>query len=472
MVIEAALALIDSSLYGGSPPTQRQLDRLRATRRSALREMSPADRRFVGAAIIMAWVRADRFAEALDFAGAAIEIDLDPHEGDLPLESALAMDAAVAEAHIGAGHSVAGLKHAQRMAGLVEEIPDPRWRYRSLGLLAASQAINGELSSAAETLADIRALVEANGWDPDRAEYMAAVAEVVTVFAEGDRAGADSLVPRLQCLVRSEPSAKSLAALAETIALHLDGETDRAMAVATKLVQGVTHPTAPGLIRHFAVSLQAFILLREREPLRALGLLRDEDPLPNHAVCPGGLRAVAYLQLGDHAEALRATKACIQERRHHNLWLLPLVLISRGAANFALGHRILGLRDAREAMAHSSHAQLVAVSTILPAAALLPLLDVAEHVPWRSAEVRAFRDTVLAAEPPATASPMLPRLTQRERVIAHQIHTSQTLPQIAQQLHVAPSTVKSQVLSLYKKLGVSTREDAVRFLERVGFYES
>src|SRR5665647_628888 len=52
-------------------------------------------------------------------------------------------------------------------------------------------------------------------------------------------------------------------------------------------------------------------------------------------------------------------------------------------------------------------------------------------------------------------------LTRRERVILSNLNEDITLEQIATRLFVTRNTVKSQVRSVYKKLGVSTRADAV-----------
>lgn len=61
------------------------------------------------------------------------------------------------------------------------------------------------------------------------------------------------------------------------------------------------------------------------------------------------------------------------------------------------------------------------------------------------------------------------RLTTRERVVLSRLRDDATLEQIANSLYVTRNTVKSQVSSVYRKLGVSTRADAVTWAERNGF---
>ncbi|MCB7135700.1 helix-turn-helix transcriptional regulator [Cellulosimicrobium marinum] len=59
-------------------------------------------------------------------------------------------------------------------------------------------------------------------------------------------------------------------------------------------------------------------------------------------------------------------------------------------------------------------------------------------------------------------------LTRRERVVLSNLSEDVTLEQIATKLFVTRNTVKSQVRSLYRKLGVSTRAEAVAWARAAG----
>ncbi|WP_098461955.1 helix-turn-helix domain-containing protein [Isoptericola jiangsuensis] len=61
-----------------------------------------------------------------------------------------------------------------------------------------------------------------------------------------------------------------------------------------------------------------------------------------------------------------------------------------------------------------------------------------------------------------------PGLTRREQVVLSNLSEDVTLEQIASRLFVTRNTVKSQVRSVYRKLGVSTRADAVAWAEEAG----
>lgn len=62
----------------------------------------------------------------------------------------------------------------------------------------------------------------------------------------------------------------------------------------------------------------------------------------------------------------------------------------------------------------------------------------------------------------------LAALTRRERVVLSNLSEDVTLEQIATKLFVTRNTVKSQVRSLYRKLGVSTRAEAVEWARATG----
>jgi LuxR family maltose regulon positive regulatory protein len=52
-------------------------------------------------------------------------------------------------------------------------------------------------------------------------------------------------------------------------------------------------------------------------------------------------------------------------------------------------------------------------------------------------------------------------LTEREVVVLRLLRGTMSLREIGQELYVSPNTVKSHAQAIYRKLGVSTRHDAV-----------
>jgi two-component system, NarL family, nitrate/nitrite response regulator NarL len=74
----------------------------------------------------------------------------------------------------------------------------------------------------------------------------------------------------------------------------------------------------------------------------------------------------------------------------------------------------------------------------------------------------------LTAQIRQQAAPSAPVLSAREREVLNRIARGQSIPAIAGELYVAPSTVKTHVQRLYEKLGVSDRAAAVAEAMRQG----
>lgn len=66
------------------------------------------------------------------------------------------------------------------------------------------------------------------------------------------------------------------------------------------------------------------------------------------------------------------------------------------------------------------------------------------------------------------STPLAEPLTRRERVVLAELAEDVTLEEIATRLFVTRNTVKSQVRSVYRKIGVSTRAEAVAWAEAAG----
>lgn len=59
-------------------------------------------------------------------------------------------------------------------------------------------------------------------------------------------------------------------------------------------------------------------------------------------------------------------------------------------------------------------------------------------------------------------------LTKRELAVLHELDDSRTLGEIASDLHLSVNTIKSQVRNVYKKLHVTSREDALHRAKSIG----
>ena len=472
-MLTAARTTIASTLHGGVYPTHRQLETLRAARLPMLRAYDHGDRRTICAGMILARVRCDDFAGALELAEAIIAAGPDPRDLELPVETLLALESALAEAFLAESNSDGVERHADRMLALVSDTDDRRWRHRALGLAAMAAAIDGRFDRAEEHLTAMARLSEEQGWDPTSADFMGAVAELLIAFTRMDGPRAAALVPKLEALTVADPSARLLSQLAQAVDALLRDDLSVALAISGRIARGAAIIRSPGLIRHCALCLEAEILIARGEPLQALHTLSGAVTPGAHILCAEVIRASAYLQLGDYRGALIATTGCVKIRARHSHWSLPGVLVRRAIANLRLGHELAALNDAEDAMHLLRTADPTISFFLVPKQDLEALRDfvLTQHPELRERldEIRARLDAVLESRAPEI---VLPALSARERVIAQQLRSPLSYPEIADREHVALSTIKSQALSVFKKLGVNTRDEAVLRLERAGFYES
>jgi two-component system, NarL family, nitrate/nitrite response regulator NarL len=77
----------------------------------------------------------------------------------------------------------------------------------------------------------------------------------------------------------------------------------------------------------------------------------------------------------------------------------------------------------------------------------------------------------LAAQIRFRSQPSAPVLTEREREVLEGFSRGLSIPQLAKEMYVAPSTVKTHTQRLYEKLGVSDRAAAVAEAMRHGLLE-
>jgi LuxR family maltose regulon positive regulatory protein len=74
------------------------------------------------------------------------------------------------------------------------------------------------------------------------------------------------------------------------------------------------------------------------------------------------------------------------------------------------------------------------------------------------AGVLRFRQEAAGPTPGCLA---VERLTERERTVLQLLQGTQSLGEVSEQLYISLNTLKSHVKTIYRKLGVSRRHDAV-----------
>jgi LuxR family maltose regulon positive regulatory protein len=212
---------------------------------------------------------------------------------------------------------------------------------------------------------------------------------------------------------------------------------------------GLTASDQP-LLRIAMLSFLSFAVLDEGYPNDAEALAREAcalvDGLKLHGIPQAGLAPIALGRVlakrGDLAEAQTELETGLSARRSlpaMSPWPTLVGLL-------ALAEVLIARDDRSEARAVLTEAH--AILERYPDAGVFP--DLLERQ-----ELKLGRRT-----PTRTAS-MDGQLTERELEVLRLLPTELSVSELGKLLYVSPSTIKSHVKSIYRKLGVSSRKEAV-----------
>jgi len=286
-------------------------------------------------------------------------------------------------------------------------------------------------------------------------------ADLARLLLELETGRADDVAERAAEVGRSGRGSEyeAIAWCVEAHALVALGDHDAALARLWRLGDpGATrHPALTGFL---AMVGQLEVLTARHEFAAALGLLRTVEADSEHAVCPASWEARVLLETGDFARAIALTAPCLVPGRPHAARTLAYAHTVHAAA-------LAGLRDLATADAVFQRTlSLASVTGLrrhlvgLPPALLSLLLSRAAvaDLPASSHAVVLEIVGMLPAEP----RPAQPVLSARERLVLEHLGAGEPLQRVAWLLSVSPNTVKSQARSIYRKLGVDSRDSAVQ----------
>jgi DNA-binding CsgD family transcriptional regulator len=378
--------------------------------------------------------------------------------------------AAAAEAYATAGWPRRSAELAYRALSYADALAQDERVFRARSLLAVSLALNGEYAGAIAHARVCRQIAHRNTWATQVFVYPLILGEILIASARLDGAALLTLVRELRDSLGDDPLWAATADSAEGMALLISGDAARALPLLMLVINGTDSPGVLRMIRGFALGIYADVLLARGEARRVLGLLDGHDSPAGHALCFDMQRAAAHLLLHNDQAALLTTDACVSLGTEHCLRTIPPVLLRRAIAYQRLGRHTL----ADERFAEAFHLLAASGSSTplltLPTESLRELLDRFEQHHPDVADVGAIRVRLSLAPPVDVQRSTLPHLTERETRLAHRLRSAATLTEIATQLHVSLNTVKTQARSLYRKLDVNSRDEAIGVLQERGFF--
>ncbi|MFV0435376.1 MAG: LuxR C-terminal-related transcriptional regulator [Leucobacter sp.] len=323
-----------------------------------------------------------------------------------------------------------------------------------LGRAALTHAVRGSLSEAERALLNCRSLASASPAHRAAAEATENVADAL-VQAERLSAEASEALSRLEPF-DSFQMTWAFALLARTRYLNATRHPDEALEIIHLTRE--THPTQQGnFVLDVYESATIDALIANGEITEAAEVARSS--LPHKAP----LTHLALVRLALHSADLETATRQLRE--------------VETSSKSGVGLRIeVALLTAWVQFARAGSLDEVTAARVLQYGLQTRNRRLFSYLPIQLIEeVKSFASEAEAASLTATLSglshgdlPTRPKLTNSELRVLQALAQHQTTASIAKSFFVSPNTIKSHLQSLYRKLGCSTREQAVQEALRLG----
>jgi LuxR family transcriptional regulator, maltose regulon positive regulatory protein len=341
-------------------------------------------------------------------------------------------------------------------------------RVACLSILAGAYLGLGRTTELRRCAAEAIELAERRGWARSRLTAHAHIMAACAADIQGDRAGVETHAElALASLGRHIQPDVELAAHSLQFILAAHGRQPyEALQAYRATFQRLAHAQLPPVVLATAAPLIVRICLALGERAWA----RDfADAASAHAPEPGEpalLRALLLIDAGKNDAARRTLEPIVQG--HTRCHLLTTEVRAQ---------LLVAELDHLKGRAASAHEQLLAALDLAaPLSLTRPfrerpmLLDLLEAAQGRFGHHEPFVADLLATTlPPATpADDDARRLTQKEVAVLRDLPSPLTLTEIADARGVSVNTIKTHLRSIYRKLDVSARRDAIQAARRRG----
>jgi LuxR family maltose regulon positive regulatory protein len=340
-----------------------------------------------------------------------------------------------------------------------------------LGHRAVVDALRGRCRQADRRAREAGQMIERRGWSAEPQALAAFLALAMVQLARGQWEVAGGNVDRgLSNSARHTDRSSRLALAVCAVQLAVArGDLPGAFAAQARLRAGLDRtPQATELLVRWAAVAGAEALLAAGRPAEVIAAIAD----------PG--QATGFAATWERLVLARAYLATSQLRSADRL-IEPLLETGAEFVEPAVGARLIQAQIAERQ--HRDAAALAAVTAAIELAQpdslrrpflLLPgsvgLLQRYLRLGGKHAAFAGDLAERLTPGPVASADDELPieHLTERELIVLHYLPTMLKAGEIASDLYVSVNTVKAHLRSMYRKLGVSNRREAVERARKVG----
>lgn len=332
--------------------------------------------------------------------------------------------------------------------------------FRTATLGAMANALDGDWVSAEALVLRANTTYARESWPTAQVEYSTTVATALISYARLDAVGMASAASWFDLFARDDPRWRAAARLSRAYALLFEGRPAAALAMLRQFTHRMQLVESQ-LPAALAAALGAELWIATGRPARAIDVLADLDSPENHSMCFAVQRASARLALGQPRLALSDTDECIRLGSQHSLQTLPSILVRRAIAHEVLGHTAAADEQFLDFLMLMQAVPVRAPLLNLVGSSLDSLVSRAtRNHPALKDFLADFAAVVIEVSPLLLADPSASLLSERERRVLELLGTGATVSGIATVLFVSPNTVKSQISSIYRKLGISSRVQA------------
>ena len=212
--------------------------------------------------------------------------------------------------------------------------------------------------------------------------------------------------------------------------------------------------------------LRAAAFVQLADPGAAWDVLAQLAPTQHHTVCPNRLVAHLRFVTGDYRGTIEALRNCETLGDSHSSRTLADVFLIKAAANFCLGN--VETSD----VAFDRSLRLAARNSLLSPFRLVPSETVQSMLTRAATRGQPLEVGALVKRLDGLTVTLRrqdsPSLSDRERAIARELVRGSSSAQIAEDLYISVNTVKSHLKNVYRKLGVTSRTEAIHKSRELG----
>jgi LuxR family maltose regulon positive regulatory protein len=400
-------------------------------------------------------------ARALDDAGNVLTIPM-----RVRLSARYALEAGMIGLHLGTLDDAR--RHLEFAHGLAADTLTRAERIECLGGLALLDYVQSGLGSASDHIAAARELVGDTTLGQTGFAAPALVAQVLIATEQHDLPQAGAVEPEMLLAARGtdwEPFSFTAAGYLRLAQLDLAGGLD----YLERARHGYRTWAPAGLGLSSAELIRASLLIHLDQGDEAWEILRDLPPYEHHLMCPARIIAQLRLRHGDLGGAAESLDGCERIADDHSPRTLVEVRILRAAIEYERGDYRLS-----DVMFDRGLATIARTGSRAPLRLVPPgtLAGLAKRALDRTQGTEVSRILQHVAERTAGQGQLIEALSDRELLVLAEVEKGSTVAGIAAALFISPNTVKTHLRRLYRKLGVTTRTDAIRKAKSLGLGRS